>query len=123
MEANLRVSNVNAPSKTDDLIQYGSIAAGMLKEIAEATGAPYLKTIAGLTTLIIQTVETVRYNKEECVRMTGYAYELICAIINICKSTEAEIPSSMVRNIEQFQEYVSFDIIVVVTGSNYNFRA
>ncbi|TFK37765.1 hypothetical protein BDQ12DRAFT_723843 [Crucibulum laeve] len=115
MEATLRVSSVKAPSKTSNLLQYGALAARMLKEIAEATGAPYLKTIAGLATLIIQTVETVRYNKEECVRMTGFTYELICAIINICKNTEAELPPSMVQNIEKFQEYVSFNTVISPT--------
>ncbi|TFK35516.1 hypothetical protein BDQ12DRAFT_759846 [Crucibulum laeve] len=99
-----RAHQLKAPSKTQDLLQYGAIAASMLKEIAEATGVPCLKTIAGLTTLIIQTVETVRYNKDECIRMTERTYWLICAIINICKNTEAELPPDMVRNIEQFQD-------------------
>ncbi|TFK37262.1 hypothetical protein BDQ12DRAFT_753342 [Crucibulum laeve] len=101
-----RAQQLKSPSKIEDLLQYGAIAARMLKEIAEATGLPYLKTIAGLTTSIIQTVQTVRYNKDECIRMTEHTYWLICAIINICKNTEAELPLDMVRNIEQFQETV-----------------
>ncbi|TFK32924.1 P-loop containing nucleoside triphosphate hydrolase protein [Crucibulum laeve] len=72
----LRVRDLKAPSKTEDLLQYGAIAARTLKEIAEATGVPCLKSIAGLTTLIIQTVQ----------------------------NTEAELPPDMVRNIEQFQD-------------------
>ncbi|TFK37263.1 hypothetical protein BDQ12DRAFT_667197 [Crucibulum laeve] len=76
----------------------------MLKEIAEATRVPCLKTIAGLTNLIIQTVQTVQYNKDECICMTERTYWLICAIINICKNTGAELPPDMVRNIEQFQD-------------------
>ncbi|TFK37270.1 P-loop containing nucleoside triphosphate hydrolase protein [Crucibulum laeve] len=99
-----RAQQLKAPSKADDLLEYGATAARMLKEIAEATGVPCLKTIAGLTTLIIQTVQTVRYNKDECMRMTEHTYWLICAIINICKNTEAELPPDMVRNIEQFQD-------------------
>ncbi|TFK37326.1 hypothetical protein BDQ12DRAFT_750672 [Crucibulum laeve] len=118
----LRAMDLKAPSKTEDLLQYGSIAARMLKEIAEATGVPCLKTIAGLTTLIIQTVQTVRYNKDECIRMTERTYWLICAIINICKNFEAELPPDMMRNIEQLQNtlqkllsYVQSHVITAVT--------
>ncbi|TFK37206.1 P-loop containing nucleoside triphosphate hydrolase protein [Crucibulum laeve] len=117
-----RARDLKAPSKTEDVLQYGAIAARMLKEIAEATGVPCLKTIAGLTTLIIQTVQTVRYNKDECIRMAERTYWLICAIINICKNTEAELPPDMVRNIERFQDilqkllsYVQSHVITVVT--------
>ncbi|TFK37279.1 hypothetical protein BDQ12DRAFT_724427, partial [Crucibulum laeve] len=98
------IRNLKAASKAENLLQYVGLAARMLKEIAEATGAPYLKTIAGLTTLIIQTVETVRYNRDECLRMTESTYELMCAIINICKNTEAELLPAMVRNIEHFED-------------------
>ncbi|TFK37268.1 hypothetical protein BDQ12DRAFT_753347 [Crucibulum laeve] len=117
-----RAQQLKAPSRTQDILEYGAIAARMLKEIAEATGVPCLKTIAGLTTLIIQTVQTVRYNKDECIRMTERTYWLICAIINICKNTEAEVPPDMVRNIEQFQDtlqkllsYVRSHVITAVT--------
>ncbi|TFK37285.1 hypothetical protein BDQ12DRAFT_753359 [Crucibulum laeve] len=116
------VRNLKAPSKAENLLQYGELAARMLKEIAEATGAPYLKTIAGLTTLIIQTVETVRHNRDECLRMTECTYELVCAIINICKNTEAELSPAMVRNIEHFEDtlhkllsYVQSHVITAVT--------
>ncbi|TFK39651.1 hypothetical protein BDQ12DRAFT_722486 [Crucibulum laeve] len=100
----LQARDLKAPSKTEDLLQYGAIAARTLKEIAEATGVPCLKAIAGLTMLIIQTVQTVRYNKDECIRMTECIYWLICAIINICKNTEAELSPTMMGNIEQLQD-------------------
>ncbi|KAJ7768129.1 hypothetical protein DFH07DRAFT_306853 [Mycena maculata] len=55
-----------------------------------------------LTLLAI--AQRVRDNKSACVRMTERAYELICAIINICRDSEAELSPAMVRSIDQFSD-------------------
>jgi hypothetical protein len=43
-----------------------------------------------------------------CMKMTERAYELLCAIINICRDAEAEVAPAMVRSIIQFSESVAF---------------
>jgi hypothetical protein len=42
-----------------------------------------------------------------CMKMTERAYELLCAIINICRDAEAEVAPAMVRSIIQFSESVA----------------
>jgi hypothetical protein len=39
-------------------------------------------------------------------KMAERAYELVCAIINICHDKEAALAPAMVRSITQFSEYV-----------------
>ncbi|KAJ7801838.1 hypothetical protein B0H14DRAFT_1673352 [Mycena olivaceomarginata] len=52
----------------------------------------------------METVQRVKDNKDACMKMTERAYELLCAIINICRDAEAEVAPAMVRSIIQFSE-------------------
>ncbi|TFK37306.1 hypothetical protein BDQ12DRAFT_713653 [Crucibulum laeve] len=91
-----------AISSFEKTLQYGSIASRMLYEISEATSAPYLKAIAGISLLIIETVQAVRSNRQECVRMTEQTYHIVCTIINLCADSPVEIPQRTMRIIEEF---------------------
>lgn len=88
----------------DRVLHYGTVACTLLKDIGNASNQPYLQAIASVSLLIMETVKRVKDNKEACVRMTERAYELVCAIINICRDSEAELAPAMVRSITQFSE-------------------
>ncbi|KAJ7614971.1 hypothetical protein FB45DRAFT_1064584 [Roridomyces roridus] len=91
-------------STKDRILQHGTVACTLLKDIGNATNQPYLQAIASLSLIIMETLQRVRDNKDACVRMTERAYELVCAIINICRDSEAELAPVMVRSIEQFTD-------------------
>ncbi|KAJ7626172.1 hypothetical protein FB45DRAFT_75915 [Roridomyces roridus] len=91
-------------STKDRILQHGTVACTLLKDIGNATNQPYLQAIASLSLIIMETLQRVRDNKDACVRMTERAYELVCAIINICRDSEAELAPAMVRSIEQFTD-------------------
>jgi hypothetical protein len=93
-----------------------------------------LRPISGLSLLILQTAQvgqlvsvwsgynddftrqTVKTNKEECVHLGERIYELLCAIINICRDTVVELPSILVNNITQLSEYdVSYSSSISLT--------
>ncbi|KAJ7182404.1 hypothetical protein C8R43DRAFT_5084 [Mycena crocata] len=86
------------------VLQYGTVACTLLKDIGNASNQPYLQAIASVSLLIMETVQRVKDNKDACVKMTERAYELVCAIINICRDSEAELAPAMVRSITQFSE-------------------
>ncbi|KAJ7105826.1 hypothetical protein C8R44DRAFT_745484 [Mycena epipterygia] len=88
----------------DRVLQYGTVACSLLKDIGNASNQPYLQAIASISLLIMETVQRVEGNKDACVKMTERAYELVCAIINICRDSEAELAPAMVRSITQFSE-------------------
>jgi hypothetical protein len=56
-----------------------------------------------MSSLILDTIGQVRFNKEEALRLAASAYAIIYAIINICHK-DAEPPPSIVRSIGQFFE-------------------
>ncbi|KAJ7713382.1 hypothetical protein B0H16DRAFT_1810487 [Mycena metata] len=64
--------------------------------------------IASVSLLIMETVQRVKTNKDGesylCMAMTERAYELVCAIINICRDSEAELAPAMIRSVTQFSE-------------------
>ncbi|KAJ7766087.1 hypothetical protein B0H16DRAFT_385974 [Mycena metata] len=79
-------------------------AAYLLKDIGNASNQPYLQLTASVSLLIMETAQRVNDNKDACVKMAERAYEIICAIINICRDSEAELAPAMIRDITQFSE-------------------
>lgn len=74
----------------------------------------FLPILFNLTSMI----QTVKSNKEECIKMTEHTYELICAIINICQDSTVELSAVMIRNIGQFSEWVVDDCLYVMIVSS-----
>ncbi|KAJ7156415.1 hypothetical protein C8R46DRAFT_431335 [Mycena filopes] len=91
-------------SNTDRVLQYGTVAATLLKDIGNASNQPYLQAIASISLLIMENVKRVKDNKDECMKLTQRAVELVGAIINICGDSEADLAPAMIRSITQFSE-------------------
>lgn len=49
-------------------------------------------------------MQTVKANRDECIKMTEQTYELICAIINVCRDSTVDLSPAMVRNIGKLSE-------------------
>ncbi|KAJ6625183.1 hypothetical protein B0H10DRAFT_658181 [Mycena sp. CBHHK59/15] len=91
-------------SRMNNLIQYGTVGSRLLHDISESTNVPYFKAIAGISSLMLDTVQQVKANKDEAIRLTTAAYAIIYALINVCHDTNTELPPSMVRAVGQFFE-------------------
>ncbi|KAJ7745160.1 hypothetical protein B0H14DRAFT_2542049 [Mycena olivaceomarginata] len=104
---------IRRTTNKDRVLNYGTVAATLLKDIGNASNQPYLQTIASVSLLIMETVQRVKDNKDACMQMTERAYELVCAIIYICRDAEAELAPAMVRSITQFSETLEKILIFV----------
>ncbi|KAJ7487907.1 P-loop containing nucleoside triphosphate hydrolase protein [Mycena latifolia] len=89
----------------DTLITHGRTAASTLREISDDDqNLPYLKAIGGVALLILDTVQNVRANKQQCFKMIEHINDIVLAIINICGNPGAELSPAMFRNISNFAE-------------------
>ncbi|KAJ6487395.1 hypothetical protein C8R47DRAFT_512430 [Mycena vitilis] len=104
---------IRRASNQDRFLQYGTVAATLLKDIGNASNQPYLQAIASVSLLIMETVQRVKDNKDACMKMTERAYELVCAIINICRESESDLAPAMVRSITQFEETLQKILVFV----------
>ncbi|KAJ7588669.1 P-loop containing nucleoside triphosphate hydrolase protein [Mycena floridula] len=98
-------------SKVEQIAQSGRNSARILKDIADTTKSSYLQGLAGITSMIFETIENVKSNKEKCLIMTEQVYELICAVINCCEDAIKLAPAflhSILILTSTFQKVVSF---------------
>ncbi|KAJ7585929.1 hypothetical protein C8J56DRAFT_891790 [Mycena floridula] len=98
-------------SKVEQIAQSGRNSARILKDIADTTKSSYLQGLAGIASMIFETIENVKSNKEQCLIMTEQAYELICAVINCCEDAIKLAPAflhSILILTSTFQKVVSF---------------
>ncbi|KAJ7138267.1 hypothetical protein C8R44DRAFT_976057 [Mycena epipterygia] len=64
-----------------------TIAATALKQLSDFSSIPYLKVVAGVSLLILDTVQFVKTNKEQCTTLIEKIEELLCIIIQLCVNT------------------------------------
>ncbi|KAJ7496575.1 hypothetical protein FB451DRAFT_1359182 [Mycena latifolia] len=88
-------------SKVDGVLHHVQTAVGLLRDIAEGTDLSYLKPVAGISLLILDTVHIVKTNREQCLQMVEHIYEIICVIINVCE-VDSGLSSAMLRSISTF---------------------
>ncbi|KAJ7118138.1 hypothetical protein C8R44DRAFT_923364 [Mycena epipterygia] len=78
--------------------------------LQSVSNQPSAQTIASVSFRITQTVRTYSpivssislENEEACLKITGRTYELVCAVIDICSDSRAELASAMLRSTVQF---------------------
>ncbi|KAJ7580703.1 P-loop containing nucleoside triphosphate hydrolase protein [Mycena floridula] len=98
-------------SKVEQIAQSGRNSARILEDIAQATKSSHLQGLAGIGSMIFETIENVKSNREKCLIMTEQAYELICAVINCCEDAITLAPAflhSISILTSTFQKVVSF---------------
>ncbi|KAJ7078796.1 hypothetical protein C8R44DRAFT_95604 [Mycena epipterygia] len=107
----------------EEHVLYGTVACTLLEDVSNASNQPYLRAIASLSLSIMETVranypwssspfqfkimlisDRMTTNQQACVEMTERACELVCAIINVCRDSEAEFAPTMARSIAQFSQ-------------------
>ncbi|KAJ7453859.1 hypothetical protein FB451DRAFT_1408738 [Mycena latifolia] len=86
----------------EQVLQHAGTAARLLLNISdEDSNNPYLKSIAGISILVLDTVQSVKSNRSQCLGMLEKIHEIISALINIC-GDGAVLSPTILRNLSQF---------------------
>ncbi|KAJ7147805.1 hypothetical protein C8R43DRAFT_1195033 [Mycena crocata] len=94
---------LEAHSRGDQILQHTAAAARLLLKISDDdSNNPYLKSIAGISLLLVETVQTVKSNKSQCISMLGRIHEIVSAVINICEDGSGALSPTILRNLSQF---------------------
>ncbi|KAJ7240915.1 P-loop containing nucleoside triphosphate hydrolase protein, partial [Mycena rebaudengoi] len=94
------------PTELENLIQYTTVAASTVEEIAASFQIPFLSTAASLTLSILKCVEAVRSNRNEWMMTVEQIHEILCAITSLCSTSEIKgvLPTALLYDIAKFTE-------------------
>ncbi|KAJ7454947.1 hypothetical protein B0H11DRAFT_2244722 [Mycena galericulata] len=92
------------PAKSSPFMRHGTLAATTLKQFSEISSIPYVKVVAGVSLLILETVQFVKSNKEECVAMIEKIDELLSIIIELCVDTSVPLSPTLIEAMGKFAE-------------------
>ncbi|KAJ7254502.1 hypothetical protein C8J57DRAFT_1722081 [Mycena rebaudengoi] len=97
---------MKVPTELENLIQYTTVAASTVEEIAASFQIPFLSTAASLTLSILKCVEAVRSNRNEWMMMVEQIHEILCAITSLCSTSEIKgvLPTALLYDIAKFTE-------------------
>ncbi|KAJ7740444.1 hypothetical protein DFH07DRAFT_926556 [Mycena maculata] len=85
-----------------DIVYYTTTAARILLTISDDdANSPYLKGIAGISIMLLETVESVKSNKAQCLSMLVRIHGVLSAIINLCGNRKLLSPA-ILRHLSQF---------------------
>ncbi|KAJ7779586.1 hypothetical protein B0H16DRAFT_1710865 [Mycena metata] len=90
----------------ESLLQYTKIAACTLQEITGLTTVPLLASMGTLTLSILNCVEPMTANKEDCLEMVENIYEILSAVIHLYSQNETGgvLPPALLYDIAKFTE-------------------
>ncbi|KAJ7452057.1 hypothetical protein B0H11DRAFT_299705 [Mycena galericulata] len=85
-------------------MHHARLAATTLKQFSEMSSIPYVKVVAGVSLLILETVVSVKANKEECVAMIEKIDELLSIVIELCVDTSVPLSPTLIEAMGNFAE-------------------
>ncbi|KAJ7336860.1 hypothetical protein DFH08DRAFT_813172 [Mycena albidolilacea] len=88
------------------LVQYTNVAASTVRDIANTANEPFLQVVAALTITILNTVQTVRSNRDQLIIMVEEIHEILCLIIHLYSEAESAgtLPTVVLSDIAKFTE-------------------
>ncbi|KAJ7262917.1 hypothetical protein C8J57DRAFT_1719154 [Mycena rebaudengoi] len=92
------------PSRIDNIIHYARVASGTLRDIARTSDVPFLSSVAGVSLLIFDTVQSFKANQERRMQLVEDIHRIMCAIIGVCFAAEGVLPPKILDNIGYFAE-------------------
>ncbi|KAJ7153424.1 hypothetical protein C8R43DRAFT_1106678 [Mycena crocata] len=79
-------------------IHRASVAASTLKKLCENMPFPYVKVVAGVSLLILETVQTVRRNRDQCIALVEQIDVLLCIVIDLGFASAPGFNGEICRN-------------------------
>ncbi|KAJ7469043.1 hypothetical protein FB451DRAFT_1255624 [Mycena latifolia] len=81
-------------------------ALALLSDLQDAYGTPFLPAISSTTLTLINALQNIKKNKEECTQLMENVYGILYAIINLHVKSETvgDIPPAMLASIGAFTE-------------------
>ncbi|KAJ7233078.1 hypothetical protein C8J57DRAFT_1578286 [Mycena rebaudengoi] len=89
-----------------NLIEYITLAATTAQNIAETAKVPFLGSTAALCLSITKSVQTIKSNKEEYVKILEHIHEILCIIAQLDSTSEIKgvLPTAVLYDIAKFTE-------------------
>ncbi|KAJ6499481.1 hypothetical protein DFH09DRAFT_1376034 [Mycena vulgaris] len=97
---------ISTRTRLENLVQFTTLAASAAKDISDAAKVPFLGSTATLSLAIVQAVQTVKSNRDICIKLVERIHEIICKIIQLSSESKANGPlaPTIVYNIAKFAE-------------------
>ncbi|KAJ7452066.1 hypothetical protein B0H11DRAFT_2288746 [Mycena galericulata] len=91
-------------AKSSPFMHHATLAATTLKQLSEINSIPYVKVVAGVSLLILETVLSVKANKEECIALIENIDGLLWIIIELCVDTSVPLSPTLIEAMGNFAE-------------------
>ncbi|KAJ7261969.1 hypothetical protein C8J57DRAFT_1471260 [Mycena rebaudengoi] len=101
----------------ENLIQYTTITASTVEEIAGSSHIPFLTSATALSLSILKCVESIKSNRNEWTIMVEQIHEILCTIAKLCSTSEIKgvLPTAVLYDIAKFSETLQ-KILTVLNG-------
>ncbi|KAF7344740.1 NB-ARC domain-containing protein [Mycena venus] len=93
-----------SPATVDRILEYTSVAANTLHNVATASQIPFLGRVCTLTLTIIPMVQSTRFQRERCLRIVEEIHHSLCALTSLSiHSDDIQAP----KMLDQIAKYAS----------------
>ncbi|KAJ7793486.1 hypothetical protein B0H13DRAFT_2393659 [Mycena leptocephala] len=88
-------------SNLNKILQYTTVAANALRDVAAATQIPFLESFCTLSLTVIPIVQATKFQKDRCLRMMEEVHQLLCALMSLCVDSDGIRSPKMLDQIAQ----------------------
>ncbi|KAJ7262916.1 hypothetical protein C8J57DRAFT_1513156 [Mycena rebaudengoi] len=88
----------------DNLIKYTRLCANSLQEVADESTVPFLSSVPGVSLLILETIQSVKRNKDQWMHLMERINQIMFAIVSVCFAADGSLSPKVLDSIGEFAE-------------------
>ncbi|KAF7358086.1 NB-ARC domain-containing protein [Mycena venus] len=89
------------------LLRFTSVLVSSLSDISDAFHIPYVRSLIGGLSVVLETVQSVSTNRKQFTTILERIHMILCIIVQLCLSTEGKLNTTVFDHILRFAETIS----------------
>ncbi|KAJ7931287.1 P-loop containing nucleoside triphosphate hydrolase protein [Mycena leptocephala] len=91
---------------TSEILKYATIAAEILRDLAQTSHVPFLQDAAGASLLLFGEIHGMKTNQGTLLRIVGLVHQILCAVVHICLEESRVLPVKILDDVGYFVKTV-----------------
>ncbi|KAJ7236840.1 hypothetical protein C8J57DRAFT_1728170 [Mycena rebaudengoi] len=106
-EAYKKSSAMILPGRNMRLAHLHTLNSGLLSTLSDVSNTyhvPFIRSVTGITSMILETIQSVKAHKSECLVMMERIHEFLCVIVQLCVGSKGNLSPKMLHYVALFAE-------------------
>ncbi|KAJ7445282.1 hypothetical protein FB451DRAFT_1293032 [Mycena latifolia] len=88
------------------LLRFTSVVVSTLTDVSDGSNSPYVRSITGATLSVLETAQSVKIYKTQCIVMLERLHMFLCILVQLCVGGQGNLNLNILDRIARFEQTI-----------------